>query len=109
MQFREPEGSDEFPIDLMVVDEATFAKLQANAVKTRFGEAELRIPRILDLIALKLHALRSPARAAKGKDMPDVLALIRLSGLDISDPELEGILERYATETTRDTLRRLLS
>ena len=109
VQFKEPEGSEEFPVDLMIVNASTFAKLNAQAVGKPFGEIELKIPRPLDLIALKLHALRSPVRVELGKDLPDILALIRLLDLDLPDPDLCAILDRYATEQIKDAVRRGLS
>ena len=109
VQFAQPQGSDEFPIDLMVVDQSTFAKLIAQAVRKSFGDVELLVPRIKDLIALKLHALRSADRAAQGKDLPDVIALIRLGSLTLSDAELCAILDKHATDATRSEITRLLS
>ena len=72
MQFKEPDGSNAFPIDLMIVATSTFEKLSANAELKSFGATSLRVPCPLDLIALKLHALRSSARLAQGKDLPDI-------------------------------------
>jgi hypothetical protein len=106
VQFAEPPGSEEFPIDLMVVDAPTFQRLASGSTSRRFGDVDLRIPRVIDLIALKLHALRSPARAARGKDLPDILELMRECGLHPSDPQLAAVIERYASEATRAELRR---
>jgi hypothetical protein len=109
VQFAEPPESEEFPIDLMVVNAATFSKLTANSVVKDFGEIPIKVPRILDLIALKLHALRSTDRAADGKDLQDVLALARLDALELSDPEFSAIIQKHASPETRDELRRILS
>ena len=109
VQYAEPPGTDQFPIDLMVVNDATFAKLVANAESKEFGATQVKVPRPLDLIALKLHALRSAERAADGKDFQDVMALVRLGNFDLSDPEFAAMLERYANKKTSDELRRRLS
>jgi hypothetical protein len=90
----------------MIVDASTFEKLVQNSVPQNFGDIALRVPRILDRIALKLHALWSSHRAASGKDLPDIMALIRLSGLDLSDPELNSTVDRSATEPIKDEIHR---
>ena len=93
----------------MVVDASTFSKLSSNAITMNFGDAPGKVPRILDLIALKLHALRSAERASDGKDLQDVLALVRLGGLGLSDPEFSGIVRKHAPPKIHDELRRQLS
>lgn len=108
VQYAEPPDSDLFPVDLMVVNAATFSKLNAKAVSRSFGDTLARVPRCLDLIALKLHALRSADRASDGKDLQDVVALARLGGLQLSDPEFSAIIEKHATAETSDEIRRLL-
>ena len=108
VQFSEPPGSDQFPIDLMVVNASTFSKLIGNSIPKSFGDTLAKVPRPLDLIALKLHALRSADRASDGKDLQDVIALARLSGLKLSDVEFSAILEKHASPETSDELRRLL-
>lgn len=109
VQFTEPPGSDGFPIDLMVVDASTFSRLTSKSVTKNFGDTPVKIPRILDLIALKLHALRCVDRASDGKDLQDVMALVRLDGLKLSDPEFSAIVQKHASPEIRDELRRLLN
>ena len=93
----------------MVVDGSTFAKLPARAVHRNFGDLEPPIPRTLELVALKLHALRSAGRAAQGKDLPEFMALLRSANLGLSDPGPCAILDRYATDETRSEIHRQLS
>ncbi len=107
-QFSAPEGDNpSFPIDLMFVDEGTFEKLWTEARVLDFAGVSLRAPKPTHLIALKLHALKNPARAARGKDLPDIVQLMRIAELDLADPELEAILRRYADERTIELLRKL--
>lgn len=107
-QYSPPEGSSEFPVDLMVVGEDTYAKLATNAEAHTLGNQEFSLPRVLDLIALKLHALHSPARAAKGRDLPDILALARRHGIEPTDHDFQDILARYAPEEIRAEIERQL-
>jgi hypothetical protein len=109
VQFAEPTGSDQFPIDLMIVNESTFSKLRSKSETKKFGEVAADVPRIIDLIALKLHALRSADRAQDGKDIQDVVALAHIAGLKLSDEEFSATVEKHASEDIRDELRRRLS
>lgn len=101
-----PQEGENFRVDLMLVDDSTFAKLLAGSEWLDFGSRRIRVISVLHLIALKLHALRSEDRRALGKDYFDILNLIRLNGVDIRSPEFEGILDRYATESIRQRLFR---
>lgn len=104
----EPEAGEGFRVDLMLVDEGTYAKLRQGSEILMYGRAKLRVAGVLHLIALKLHALRQPERAAEGKDFYDILNLIRKNGIDTGSEEFDGILRRYATDATRQRLEREL-
>ena len=105
-QFSAPDGENPpFSIDLMLVDEGTFQKLWAESRVLDFAGVSLRAPKPTHLIALKLHAPKNPARAARGKDLPD--QLMRIAELDLADAELEAILRRYPDERTIQLLRKL--
>lgn len=107
-QFHAATGIETFPIDIMIVSDETFGKVKARAETRTLMGAEHLVPRALELIALKLHALRDPVRAAKGMDLADILALARGGGLGLENPEFKAILERYADEKTRGEIARQL-
>lgn len=95
------------PIDLMLADTETFRKMQAGSQRCDLGnDLHLTIPSALHLIALKLHALRNPARLESGIDLQDVKHLIKTVGIDVSGREFQEIAKRYATE---NVLSRLLA
>lgn len=100
----EPVGGGGFRIDLMLVDDPTFAKLMAGSEVRSYGGCEIRVAGVLHLIALKLHATRTWDRAVQGKDYYDILNLIRVNRLDIGSPEFQTILNRYATPSIRERL-----
>lgn len=100
-QFRSSDVTLRYPVDLMIVGSATFEKLWARQEKRRIGDAVLGIPHPLHLIALKLHAMRNEARARQGKDLPDILGLIRHCDIDTESLEFKEVLSRYADETLR--------
>jgi hypothetical protein len=70
------------PIDLMLVDAETFRKMQTGSQSCDLGDdLQLAIPSPLHLIAMKLHALRNPARLESGVDLQDVKHLINRATL----------------------------
>jgi hypothetical protein len=105
-----PEGAlGLLPVDILLVEASTLAKILAESRLLNFGENALAVPQPLHLIALKLHAMKNPARLETGKDLPDILHLVRICGLDPKSPQFEEILQRYGNEQTRALLQRHLA
>jgi hypothetical protein len=100
-QYASAGPEERFPVDLMMVSDGTFEKLSAERQTKSLGGADLEVPAPLHLIALKLHALRNEARALLGKDLLDVVGLVRACGLDPASVEFQAVLDRYATESVR--------
>jgi len=97
------------PVDLMLADKETFEKILAASQLHDLGQnVKLAIPSPLHLIAMKLHALRNPARLESGIDLQDVKHLIRTASIDTSSKEFIEITLRYATPALRDRLLREL-
>jgi hypothetical protein len=92
------------PVDIMLVSRETFLKLTDGQRELEFGPTRLRVPQPLHLIALKLHAMKNDERRRLGKDLPDILQLIRLCGIDPAGVEFRRIVERYANPQTRALL-----
>jgi hypothetical protein len=102
-------GAEAFRIDLMLVDAATFAKLQAGSTRARFADREIAMIGLLHLIALKLHATRTWGRAVQGKDYYDILALMKTNRVDAASREFLEVLDRYASPTIKERLLRDLA
>ena len=101
----DPAGA--LPLDLMLADQQTFAKMQQGSSLCDLGRGiRLRIPSALHLIAMKLHALRSPHRLAHGVDLQDVTHLIKAARIDVASREFAEVMERYGTETIRQRILR---
>ena len=97
------------PVDLMLADAQTFSTIQRGSRRYDIGNGlSLAIPSPLHLIAMKLHALRSPQRFETGVDLQDVKHLIKSAKIDTSSREFTEIAERYATDTIRSRLLREL-
>jgi Nucleotidyl transferase AbiEii toxin, Type IV TA system len=94
------------PVDLIVVDEATFSKMESKSQENKIHGADVRLPTLSHLIAMKLHALRSDAPHRRTRDLLDVLELVRINGVDLAQPEYQELIDRYADARTREELSR---
>lgn len=92
------------PVDVMLVSPETFDKLYAERTVLNFGGTPFPVPKPLHLIALKLHAMRNSERFKKGKDLPDILNLISICQIDPKNREFQEVLDRYASDETRNLL-----
>ena len=98
--FLQLEAPKEFvwPVDLMFVNDATWDKMSTAAVCVEIGHATCRVPNLLHLIALKVHALKNGHTARFLKDFQDVEGLILVNKLDVASSEVKEIFQRYGTE-----------
>ena len=102
--------SEALPVDLMLADASTFAAIEKSSRRCDVGNGQsLAVPSPLHLIAMKLHALRSPARFENGIDLQDVKHLIKTAGIDVSSREFTEVAERYATDKIRTRILRELN
>ena len=81
-------------VDVMYVNELTFDKLMEGSVIHRLGKAELRVPSVPSLIALKLHAIRSNAQRLE-KDGRDIAELLLKNPLMLDKAALETLFAKY--------------
>ena len=96
------------PVDMMLVSRETFQKLQEGCRELEFGPTRLPVPQPLHLIALKLHAMKNDERRRLGKDLPDILQMIHLCGIDPKSKGFTDIVERYANSQTRNLIKAAL-
>jgi hypothetical protein len=93
LQLQAPENFP--PLDLMIVDDQTFDRIEGTANQRMLDGQQIRIPDALRLIALKLHATRDPARRTTETDWQDIAGLVLVTNLNLEDPELRLIIARY--------------
>lgn len=105
IQFASPH-TDGFRVDLMLVDPSTFSKIASASLRVQYGSVPVRVPCVLHMIALKLHALKNPEREKLGKDYGDIRALILRHNIDTNSADFLGILDRYASSIVRTKLMR---
>jgi hypothetical protein len=85
-------------IDFMFVDKETMDKVVKDGKKVNIAKQEFIVPSLNNLIALKLHSLKYNPKLREGKDMADILDLIRINELDYKSEEFHRLCLRYGTE-----------
>jgi predicted nucleotidyltransferase len=95
-------------VDLMYVGDATFELLDKDCVTMPIGSAELRVPSVAGITALKLHAIKNnPDRLAK--DSTDILSLMRLNPTALDHDGLRVLCEKFGNTEIWAKLKLLLS
>ena len=95
------------PLDAMLVNDGTFAKLHGAAVSRAMLGVPVLIPCLNHLLALKLHALRHTHGARGVKDMGDIVSLIESNRLDVTKPEFRAFCEEFGTIEAYESIQRL--
>ena len=95
------------PVDLMLVDESTWAKLLAQAQERDAGEGmRLAVPHPWHLIAMKLTAAKSATRRASAVDWSDIFDLIQTCEIDLADLEFRKLVVQFGGEEALARLER---
>jgi hypothetical protein len=97
--------SSAFPVDLLLVGESTFEKLWTDAV-TGSAWPGVKIISLLNLLALKCHAVKHGHPGRIVKDADDVIRLVQNNSLDIESEELRELFLRHGTRDFYERIRR---
>ena len=73
-----------WPVDLMLLNDATFEKLNRAAKMNTIAGKPRPVPCALHLIAMKLHAVRHGSADRRDLDLRDITELIRLEHLVVN-------------------------
>jgi len=84
-----------WPIDLMLVNPATFSAMKEAAKPANIQGAALPIVSLEHLLALKLHALKYSHLGRFLKDFQDVIHLVRNNKIDLHSPEIRDLFLKY--------------
>ena len=95
-----------FPLDLMFVNDGTFAKMDAAAVPSPSGPAGLRVVSLMHLLALKCHAVKFGHPGRIVKDAEDVIHLMRRNGLDPNAEQIRELFRKHGTDEFYEKVRR---
>ena len=90
--------------DFLRVDKGTMRKLLVNAINTSVRGYEIKVPALMDLIAMKIFALSQDVARRMGKDLPDLAYLSVLHGLDL-ESDIRPLCNRFGTGKTYDLIR----
>lgn len=104
-----PPVQNAWPVDLMLVQEKTFAPIFAASCVANFFGVISRVPSLEHLIALKLHALKNTRMTRFLKDFLDVEYLIRLNRLDIKSRIICELFDKYGTPDLYEKVFRSLA
>ncbi len=95
------------PLDLVLVDESTWAKLHAKSkTESLGGEISVSLPDPVHLIAMKLQAAASATRREDATDWSDVIQLIQTQNLNLEDTSFAAIIEKYGGPNALSRLKR---
>jgi len=86
-----------YRVDFLQVDESTLRALVDGARRVEYGGQSLLVPGLLDLIAMKLFALKSGSAKREEKDVPDIVHLAVEHGLDL-EADLKPLCDRFADQ-----------
>ena len=101
LQF-DPPNAQALPLDLMLVNDVTFAKLAADAVPAPPSASGARMVSLLHLLALKCHAIKHGHPGRVVKDADDVIRLTQVNQLDVNDPRIRELFLRHGTVEKSD-------
>ncbi len=103
MQFTSPDlGS--WPVDVLVVDDSTFSRLEAEAESIKFGGEAAPVASVKHLIFMKLHTMKTGPKERLAKDLTDVLELLRLRNLDPRSAEFQAMCDKYANKEIHERI-----
>jgi hypothetical protein len=94
----EPVSKNGPAIDLMYVDEKTWSVIHSSAVEKKLGSFSILVPKPEHIVALKLHAAKSPTRSQPETDWEDILQLILVHQLNPKDEEFRALILKHGGE-----------
>jgi hypothetical protein len=107
LQFNPPNAQPALPLDLMLVNHETFAKLLAEAVPAPGTAPGAKVVSLRHLLALKCHAVRYGHAGRIVKDVDDVIRLVQANGINPNDPQIRALFLKHGTEEFYETIQRI--
>ena len=104
-----PAKQGAWPVDLMLVQDATFDPIFASGVEVEMYDTKVKIPGLEHLLALKLHALKHGHIGRYSKDFLDVEGMVRANKLDLNSENIRRIFLKYGTVKIYEQISRSVS
>jgi hypothetical protein len=106
LQFNPP-NDQLLPLDLMLVGDDTFAKLEAEAVPAPASAAGAKVVSLRHLLALKCHAIKHGHRGRIVKDADDVIRLVQVNKVDMDESSIRDLFLKHGTVELYEEVRKL--
>jgi hypothetical protein len=94
------------PVDLMLVSEAVFDQMRAEAQPATVAGVTFGVVSLLHLFALKCHAIKHGKPLRRIKDTEDLIQLIGINRLDLNEPGLRATILKHGTQELYEKLQR---
>jgi len=94
----DPPDSKGMPLDVMLANQDTFAKLAATAVPVGSEFGDVKMVSLRHLLALKCHAVKYGHPRRIVKDADDVIRLVLANRIDLDAPEIRELFLKYGTQ-----------
>ncbi len=94
------------PLDLMLMNAATFAKLRAAAVPGPPSAAGAEVVSLRHLLALKCHSIKHGQPGRIVRDADDVIRLVQANAIDLNQPEVRDLFLKFGTAELYEKTRR---
>jgi predicted nucleotidyltransferase len=105
LQFNPPPQA-RLPVDLMFVADDVFERMRVDAQKLSLEGTQFGVVSLLQLIALKCHAIQHSKKLRVLKDTEDLIRLIAINRLDLNEPELRATIIKHGNQEFYEKLKR---
>jgi hypothetical protein len=102
----QPSDEQTLPVDVMMVNEPTFAKMLALAKGCSALPPSARVVSLEHLLALKCHAIKHGHPGRVEKDVDDVLGLVRTNELDVTSADWRELFLKYGPPELYEKLQK---
>jgi hypothetical protein len=95
-------------VDFLFLDQRSFGRLAKEGQWAQLAGVTVPVVGLSHLLGMKIHALRHGRAERAGKDLPDIINLIKANGLAVEGDELRAIALKYGTPEIYDEIRTLV-
>jgi len=91
-------------VDFLSVDGDTMRKLLVNTILTNVHGFQVKVPALMDLIAMKVFSLSQDVDRRMGKDLPDIAYLSVINNLDL-ESDIRPLCNQFGTRKIYDLIQ----
>ena len=92
------------PVDFMLVNDNTFEKLNTDTILQVVNGIPVKAPSLMNLIALKLHVAKQDVERRSGKDLYDIVRLVKINKVDVRSEQFKQWCERFGNLKLYETI-----